>query len=85
MVYLNWQWAGEGLDGGCAVPSIESLKKHAQEDLIRCYEMMDEYNEGESDEGPDSYIISSGGIKVRTYPDDNCAVYFILSDYETGW
>ena len=43
---------------------------------------MDKYNDSNDGE-PDSYFIYSGGLKVRTYPDDNCEIFFILSDYST--
>lgn len=84
MKFLDWHWADAGPNGAPGVPSIPMLKNHAKSYLIRCYENMDKYNE-ENDGDPDSYSISSGGIKVRTYPDNHCAVYFILTDHDTSY
>lgn len=84
MTYLNWQWIGEGEDGGAGVPSIDSLIGHTKDNLLRCYEMMDDNNASkQADEQEEDWMIYSGGIKVRTFPDNNCEVYFILSDAST--
>ena len=82
MSYLNWTWVGQAADGSAAVPTIEAMKYRAESDLEYCFEEMDKYNNSNDGE-PDSYFIYSGGLKVRTYPDDNCEIFFILSDYST--
>lgn len=82
MEFLNWEWINVGPRGEMGVPSVEQLISHTKNDLIRCFESMDKYNE-ESDGEPGEYSIYSGGLKVRTYPDDNCEIFFILSDYST--
>lgn len=83
MEFLNWHWCSESQGGEFGVPSIESLITHTRSDLERCFEAMDKYNEENDGDKTDSYIIYSGGIKVRTFDDDNCEVYFILSDAST--
>lgn len=83
MEYLDWCWCGERQDGKMEVPSIESLITQAREDLERCFDAMDKYNEENEGDETDSYFIYSGGIKVRTFTDNNCEIYFILSDYST--
>lgn len=83
MEFLDWHWCSESQGGKAGVPSIESLKNHTRIDLERCFEEMDKYNEENDGDVTDSYCIYSGGIKVRTFNDDNCEVYFILSDVST--
>lgn len=82
MKFLNWEWINVGPRGEMGVPSVEQLISHTKNDLIRCFESMDKYNE-ESDGESSEYSIYSGGIKVKTWPDNNCEVYFILSDANT--
>lgn len=83
MEFLDWHWCSESQGDKAGVPSIESLKNHTRIDLERCFEEMDKYNEENDGDVTDSYCIYSGGIKVRTFNDDNCEVYFILSDVST--
>lgn len=83
MEYLGWHWAGEAPNSNSGIPSVESLIRHTRNDLERCFNDMDKYNEENEGDQTDSYFIYSGGIKVRTFTDNNCEVYFILSDYST--
>lgn len=83
MKFLDWHWCGEAQNGTPGIPSIESLIAHTRSDLERCFETMDKYNEENDGDKTDSYSIYSGGIKVRTFDDDNCEVYFILSGAST--
>lgn len=83
MEFLDWHWCSESQGGNFGVPSIETLKNRTRSDLERCFESMDECNEENDGDVTDSYCIYSGGIKVRTFDDDNCEVYFILSDVST--
>lgn len=83
MKFLDWHWCGEAQNGTPGIPSIESLIAHTRSDLKRCFEEMDKYNEENDGDKTDSYSIYSGGIKVRTFDDDNCEVYFILSGAST--